>query len=342
MENEQKLNISWSFIVKVIVLVITLYFLYTIQELIIWFIFALILSILFNFAIDFLEKLKIPRVIATLFVYIGVLALLATFLYFSVPAFITQLKDFVANIPYYFKQISPVLDKLGITAFEKASSGISFLEDSIGKAGQGIFNALLVVFGGLKAALFIIFLSFFLSLETRFLERFLAKFSPRRYKTRLFNFLPKIKKKISGWFLSRVAGMVFVGFLSFVLFHVAGIKYAFILALVFAFFDFIPILGPIVGTLLIFIIIAIESFPQAIFILIGLFIIQQLEGNLLFPFLFNKIIGVPPFLVLISLVIGGELWGIFGAIYAVPLAGIIFEFVKDVQNFKNKSFEISQ
>jgi len=154
--------------------------------------------------------------------------------------------------------------------------------------------------------------------------------------------LPKIKKKISGWFLSRVAGMVFVGFLSFVLFHVAGIKYAFILALVFAFFDFIPILGPIVGTLLIFIIIAIESFPQAIFILIGLFIIQQLEGNLLFPFLFNKIIGVPPFLVLISLVIGGELWGIFGAILAVPLAGIIFEFVKDVQNFKNKSFEISQ
>ncbi len=336
MDNEQKLNVSWDFILKAIILVVLLYFLYTIQELIIWFIFALIISILFNFAIDFLEKLRIPRVVATLFVYISLLGLVAAFLYFTVPSFITQLKDFASNIPYYFKSISPVLEKLGITAFEKASSGISFLEENIGKAGQGIFNALVVVFGGLKAAVFIIFLSFFLSLESKFLERFLAKFSPKRYKARLFNFLPKAKKKISGWFVSRVAGMVFVGLLSFLLFQVAGLKYALILSLIFAVSDFIPILGPIVSTVLIFIIIAIDSFPQAIFILIGLFIIQQLEGNFLFPIIFNKIIGIPPYLVLISLVVGAELWGIFGAILAVPLAGIIFEFVKDLQKFKQR------
>src|SRR6056297_2010144 len=178
--NEQKLNVSCDLVFKAIVLVGILYFLYTVQELIIWFVFAIILSILFNFAIDFLEKLKIPRVVATLFVYIGALAMIGAFVYFTIPSFITQLKELASNLPYYFKQISPVLEKLGITAFEKASTGISFLEKNIGKAGEGIFSALGVIFGGVKAAMFITFLSFFLSLEPRFLERLLAKFSPSR------------------------------------------------------------------------------------------------------------------------------------------------------------------
>ncbi len=334
MKNNQELNVSWDLILKSIVLVVVLYFLYTVQELIVWFVFAIILSILFNFAIDFLEKLKIPRVVATVFVYIGVLAMIGAFVYFTIPSFITQLKDLASNLPYYFKQISPVLERLGITAFEKASDGITFLEQNIGKAGEGIFSALSVVFGGLKAATFIIFLSFFLSLEPNFLERLLAKFSPNRYKKRLFNFLPKVKKKISGWFLSRVAGMIFVGVLSFLFLSFLNVEYALVLSLIFAFFDFVPILGPIVGTFIIFVLVAINSFPQALLILLGLFVIQQLEGNFLFPVIFKKFIGIPPFLVLIALVVGAELWGILGAILAVPLAGIIFEFVKDLQEFR--------
>ena len=57
--------------------------------------------------------------------------------------------------------------------------------------------------------------------------------------------------------------------------------------------------------------------------------IQQIENSILSPLLMKKFVGLPPALVLISLVIGGNLWGIMGAILFIPLMGIIFEFFKE-------------
>ena len=74
---------------------------------------------------------------------------------------------------------------------------------------------------------------------------------------------------------------------------------------------------------------ALDSWLKAALILAVFIIIQQIEGNILTPILTKKFIGLPPVLVLISLMIGGKLWGILGAILAIPLAGIVFEFTRD-------------
>ena len=58
-------------------------------------------------------------------------------------------------------------------------------------------------------------------------------------------------------------------------------------------------------------------------------LIQQIEGNILTPLLTRKLIGLSPVVVLIALAIGGELWGMVGAILAIPIAGILFEFLRD-------------
>jgi len=58
-------------------------------------------------------------------------------------------------------------------------------------------------------------------------------------------------------------------------------------------------------------------------------LIQQLENHVLLPFLFKKFAGLSPVLVLIALVIGGKLWGLAGAILAMPLAGVVYEIVRD-------------
>jgi len=58
-------------------------------------------------------------------------------------------------------------------------------------------------------------------------------------------------------------------------------------------------------------------------------LIQQIENNVLSPILMKKFVGLPPVLVLLSLVVGAKLWGALGAVLAVPLFGIIFEFLKE-------------
>jgi predicted PurR-regulated permease PerM len=337
MENEKTLNINWDFILKVSVLIIFLYFLYLIQDIAIWFIFALVVAILFNFLINFLEDKKIPRVLAAVFVYLAVLSLLGFFFYKTAPLFLREIKQFSTNLPFYLKEISPYLEKLGINILQSPDSIFRVLERNLEKIGGSALNALVVIFGGMQAAIFIGFLAFFLSLERNILESFLANFAPSRYKDYLFNLLPRVRKRVSGWFLSRVMGVLFVGILTYLVLSILNVKYAFILAVFFGVLDFIPIIGPIIGGAIVVILVMLNSVTQALFVLIGLVIVQQLENNLLFPLLFKRFIGLPPSLVLIALAIGAKLWGFLGAILAIPLAGVIFEFIKDYLKFKKKS-----
>jgi len=329
MSEEKTLNLSWDICLKLTVLIVFLYFLYLIKNLAIWFIFALVLAILFNFPIDFLERKRIPRVLATIIVYFGLLAILAFFFYKTAPVFLSEIKQFSSNLPLYLQKVSPYLEKVGIRFVQDSQSFFSFLESNLEKAGENIFNALAAIFGGMGATLFIVFLAFFLSLEKNFLERVLSNFTPSRYQQYLFNLLPRVRKKVSGWFLSRVIGALFVGILSYLILRILNVKYAFILSMIAGILDFIPYLGPIIAGVIISLIVMITSFSQAIFVLVGFIIIQQLEGNLLIPLLSKKIIGVPPALVLVALIIGAKLWGFLGAILAVPLAGILVEFLKD-------------
>ncbi len=339
MSEEKKLNIDWDVCLKLTVLVVFLYFLYLVKDIVIWFIFALVLAILFNFPIDFLERKKFPRVVATIIVYFGILIILSFFFFKTAPVFLLEIKQFSSNLPYYLQKISPYFEKIGIRIIENPQSFFSLLENNLEKAGQNILNALSVIFGGMGATLFIVFLAFFLSLEKNFLERILSNFAPTRYQQYLFNLLPRVRKKVSGWFLSRIIGVLFVGIISYLVLMILNVKYAFILSVIAGLLDFIPYIGPIIAGIIITFIVMIISFGQALFVLISFIIIQQLEGNLLIPILQKRIIGIPPALVLVALIVGAKLWGFLGAILAVPLAAVIFELIKDYLKLKRKEEE---
>ena len=102
-----------------------------------------------------------------------------------------------------------------------------------------------------------------------------------------------------------------------------------ILAILAGLADIVPIIGPIIAGALMGTVVALSSLTQALFVVLAFVVIQLLENNLLFPVLFKKFMGVSPVLVLIALAVGGRLWGVSGAILAIPLAGVFFEVLKD-------------
>jgi predicted PurR-regulated permease PerM len=333
---EKTLNVNWDFIWKISVLVVFLYFLYIIQDIVVWFIFALVISILFNYLINSLEDKKVPRVLAAVIVYLGLLFLIGLFFYETAPLFLKEIKQFSSNLPYYLEKVSPYLEKAGIQTFQSTNSIFAVLERNLEAIGQNILNALIVVFGGLQATIFIAFLAFFLSLERELLEKVLGSLVLPRYRPYLYNLLPRIRRRVSGWFISRVIGVIFVAALTYLVLIVLNVRYAFVLSIIFGVSDFIPIVGPIIGAAIIVAVVMITSLPQALFVLAGLVIVQQLENHLLFPLLFRRFVGLPPALVLVALAIGAKLWGFLGAILAIPLAGVIFEFLKDYLKMKEE------
>ncbi len=329
MNNEKILDISWGTILKISVAILSFYVLYQIRDILVWFIFALIISLLFNPVINFLRKLKIPRVLAVIFVYVGVFGFLILLIYLIVPIFVSEIQQFSKILPQYFEKISPPLKGMGIQAFENIETFVNTLGGALDRIAANIFNVLLIVFGGIFKTIFILAIAIFLSLDEKVIEKSLSLLFPKKYEDYALSLWRRCQKKVSGWFLTRILTCLFVGVATFVALLLFKVDYPASLGLFAGALNFIPYLGPIITAVLLFVIISLENVYKAIFVFIVFILIQQIDANILTPVLTKKFIGLSPVLVLMSLAIGGTLWGLLGAILAVPLAGILFEFLKD-------------
>jgi len=327
--NEKILDISWGTLVKIAVVGLVMYVLYLIRNILIWFVFALIISILFNPLIDLLQRKKMPRVLAAIFVYLGLFIILGLVIYLITPLFVSEIKEFSQFLGQYFEKISPPLRGLGIIAFQNLETFISTIGANLEKIASNIFSAFGALFGGILSTLFILSIAIFISLEEKLIERGLKLIFPTKYESYVFSLWERLQKKIGGWFLVKILGCIFIGILTYVALLVFSTKYPLSLAIISGILNFIPIIGPFLTGVLLFIIVALDSFARAIFVLIAFIVIQQIESNIFTPILMKKFIGLSPVLVLFALAVGGKLWGIMGAILAIPLFGILFEFIKE-------------
>jgi len=323
------LDISWGTILKLTIAFFTLYLLYLIRDVLVWVVFGLIISILFDPAINFLQKRHLPRVLATILVYVLVFGILGFLIYFTAPLFVSEIQQFSKIFPEYFEKISPPLKGLGIEAFENFESFSQAFEQSLIKASANIFSALGAIFGGIFSTITIFAIALFLSLEEKSLDRVIGILSPKRYEAFVLSLWARSQKKVSGWFGARILCCLFVGLMTFVTCSVLNIKYAISFGFLAGVLDIIPIIGPIIAGAVIIVLVALTSWTKAMFFLIAFLIIQQIEGNILNPVLTKKFIGLPPVLVLVAVMAGAKLWGIMGALLAIPITGILFEFLRD-------------
>jgi predicted PurR-regulated permease PerM len=328
MNNEKILDISWNSIFKVIFVLFSIYLLSLLGDILIWIITALIISILFNPVIDFLQKIRFPRILAAGFAYLLFFGILGLFFYFITSPLVAETNQFIKSFPQYFEIFAPYLQFLGyeIKDFE---TFIRALQEWLINASANIFVILSAFFGGIFAAFTIFSIAFFFSLEERWTEKVIKLIFPKKYEDLAFDVWERSQRKISAWFGIRILGCIFVGLSSFLVLKLLGIDYAFSLGLLAGITNIIPILGPIIAGILIAFLVLFEDWIKAIIVLTAFILIQQIEGSILTPVLSKKLIGLPPALVLISLIIGGKLWGFLGAILAIPLAGILFEFLKE-------------
>jgi predicted PurR-regulated permease PerM len=329
MAEEKTLDISWETILKIFLALISFYILYLVRDILMYFFVALVISILFNPAIDFWQKRKIPRMISAIFVYLAIFGILGSVIYFLAPIFISEIQQFSQFFPQYFEKIAPPLKGLGIKAFESLENFIDLWQKELLKISANIFSAIASIFGGIFSAITILAISFFLSLEERAVERIIGLLSPKKYENYILNLWQICQKKVTSWFGARIFCCIFVGLASYFVLRLFNIKYSLLLALFSGIIDIVPILGPIFAGFIIVIIALFDSWLKTIFVIAAFVLIQQIEGNILTPLLTKRFLGLPPALVLVALLIGGKLWGILGAILAIPLFGIFFEFSRE-------------
>ncbi|KKL77493.1 hypothetical protein LCGC14_2034330, partial [marine sediment metagenome] len=204
MENERVLDISWGTILKISIAVLVFYTLYSIRDILVSIIFALVISILFNPVIDFLERRRIPRVIATLFIYVSVFALLSFILYWTVPVFVFEIQQFAQLFPQYFGKLSPPLRGLGLEVFENFETFTLALQDWLIKASSTIFGVLISIFGGIFSTVTIFAMAIFFSIEEKEVKKAIKAISPKRSEGYFQDLWQRCQNKTAAWFGTRI------------------------------------------------------------------------------------------------------------------------------------------
>lgn len=339
MEKEQILNISWATIFKIFIAIFVLYFIYLTKEIALWFFFALAISVLLAPAINFLRKFWVPKALAVLFVYFSIFGILGIVIFLTAPLFIEELRQLSRHLPEYSYALSPFLQQMGIDTTQTFANLTQLLMAGLAQSSKGVISAVTAFFGGLASTAFILTTAIFLSLEEDATERFFKLISPKKYEQNIAVLFQRARNKVSGWFGARILSCIFVGLASFIVFYVFGVKYTFILALTSGILNFVPYIGPLITIFLMIVFIAVSSgsWPIVLYVLIAIFVIQEIDNKVLTPLLMKKMVDVPPVLVLVSLLVGSELFGFLGTIFAVPVFGIIFEFLKEFLERRKES-----
>jgi predicted PurR-regulated permease PerM len=194
------------------------------------------------------------------------------------------------------------------------------------------FTAIASIFGGVFSFILIIVFSFYFAVIETGVEDFLEVVSPRRHKAYILDLWRRSRQKIGLWMQGQLILAVLMGVLLYLGLSILGVPHALLLAVIAALFEIIPVFGPILAAVPAVGIAFVDGGVTLGLLTIALYVIaQQFENHLIYPLVVTRVVGVPPLLVILALIIGAQLAGFLGILLSVPVAATIQELAKDIR-----------
>lgn len=326
-------------IVLIFILLLSIYFFYdpvrsVVNLILISFIIAYAIKPLRNY---FCDKFKISKRISSLIIIILSIGLFTTIIYFIVPTIIYESGNFgvmLDNVELYLMNMANKLNLSDLSLFETAYIQINekinlFLASLSGNLIDNIASILENLVG---FAIVPVVAYYFLADGELIYNKLLLIFpTDKRILIRKIN--GNIDKVLSRYIISQLLLSGIIGVLTFIMLIILGIKLPLILAILNAIANIIPYFGPIIGGAPIVFIALMQSPTKAILALIGAFVIQQIEGDLLAPKITGVCINFHPIIIIILLILGGKIGGTAGMILAVPILVIIKVIYDDINYY---------
>ena len=271
---------------------------------------------------------KQPTLISAKFSRVG-MYLPPGYLYFLAPFFLlSQFHPYAAVAAVTFLAgVTALLLYLSAYAVSSLSGGLGSLPQSVAATAGGIF-------GGLFQFILVVVISFYLAVQPRGIESFLRLVTPVQREGYVLGLWQRSQQKIGAWMQGQLLLGLIIGVLVFLGLTIFNVEHALLLAILAAAFELIPFFGPVLAAVPA-VMIAFSSSVTLGLVMIGFYIIiQQFENHLIYPLVVRKIIGVPPLVVILSLIVGTKLAGFMGLIIAVPVATVLLEILSDFEKSK--------
>lgn len=284
-------------------------------------------------AVNLLERLKIPRLLATFIVYIVVLGLFGWLAYLLVFSLVNQalvfsntIKDFATTLPNKLNATITFLEKQGHIPQSNINDVLSQIQSQATAFAQSLLQSAFNLVGAVVSAfldiLLVIVLSFYLTLDGKRIRNSLLSIVPKRSMEAVLVFEEALNRVVGNYIRGQLILATIVGLATgfFCIFTGLG-DYALICGVLAFLFETIPMVGPGLASItpLILSLLLPGPFPRT-FVLIACFVgLQIVESNVLGPRIVGQAVGLHPVAAILSLLIGAKVFGLFGALIATPL-----------------------
>jgi predicted PurR-regulated permease PerM len=275
---------------------------------------------------------RVPRWLAILAIYAVIVALFVLVGLLVIPPLVSQGSALWANLPSEFNRLQTFLisHKLMVhqvtleEAVQNAPSGAS------GNAVGTVLVAISSLIGGIFGLITILILTFYLLLEAGSMFEYLVRFVPPGRRADVGTAARQSVAKVSAWLRAQFILAGVMGTFSAIGLGLMGVPYFYVIALIAAIGETIPIVGPVIGGLAAVAVSITVSAKLALMVGTYFLVLHQLEANVLVPKIMERSVGVSPVAVMVALLVGGSLMGLAGAILAIPTAALLSVLIEEL------------
>jgi predicted PurR-regulated permease PerM len=318
-------------VITVLLCVLALYLIYRLRRPITWIFIAGFIAIALSGPVAFLQR-RMRRGAAVALVYLGLILVPVLIMSALVPPIVTQGNNLAQSLPDYARDLTEFVQKnqrlreieadYDITGKleEQAAKLPARLGDAAGvlsDIGLGIVNS---IFAGVTILVLSVFM---VGSGQRFLDLWARQYPPEReaWMHRLFE---RIANAIGNYVAGALVQATIAGVSSWIMLVILGVDYALPLAVIVFLLDLIPLVGATLGAIIVGIVTLFADFPiDTIIWTIFAIVYQQVENNVIQPRIQARAVQLEPLIVLISVLFGSSLFGVLGALLAIPVAAAI-------------------
>lgn len=338
MDNPKQIDISTASFVRAAIVVITVLALYAVSKIIILFFLSLIIGSAASIWARELARYKVPKVVAILGIYIGAFLIIALFMWLVIPTLADEINDLGRSLPQYYQSLADFISKYvsGVRELSPGfQQGISNFAESLKQASSNALPFFARIFGGVLSSFAVIVISFYLAFQDKSIEKILRILTPQEYESYVIHLWMRSQQKLGRWLQGQIILGAIIGAIVFVGLTLLGIPFALVLGIISGVLEIIPIVGPVISAALGVTIALLVSPSLALVTFFFFLIVQQVENHVIAPLLMQKMTGLNPVIIILSLMLGFELGGVLGMLISVPLVSVIGEFVKDLAGKKD-------
>lgn len=348
MDKQIQVSITPGTVIMTLIIGAIAYAVWILRDLVLLVLTAIVIASAIEPGVMFFVRRKIPRVLAVLFMYLLVFGSLFSFIYFFFPPILEDAGNFISVASQYLDNFNlPGANSLPAPHLSGGRSQLSSILDGLltfrtafTDPSAGALKIASTFFGGIFSLVLVVVLSFYFAVQDTGVEEFLKLITPAKHEGYVVGLWHRAQRKIGLWMQGQLLSSLIGGVIAYLGLLILGVPYALLLAVFTAVAMLVPIFGSFISALPAIVIAASTGTVTLALIVGGLYlIINQFEAHLIHPLVVNKVVGIPPLLVILALIVGGDLAGFLGVLLAIPVAAALREFLSDLARGKRSKVQ---